>query len=166
MVYGKTIKEIVILVGVAVALALVVNHLSPRGIALVGQWDTANGVINPNAPGEDGYRIAEIDRVTDAAKIFYDDDTLFVDARSTEDYESGHIPGAISLPVGQFDEKIESFMNQYPPDQPIVTYCSGRTCEDSHHLARLLSDVGFSEVRIFIDGFPGWEAEGYPIGKF
>jgi 3-mercaptopyruvate sulfurtransferase SseA len=30
----------------------------------------------------------------------------------------------------------------------------------------LLSDVGFSEVRIFIDGFPGWEAEGYPIEKF
>ena len=54
-------------------------------------------------------------------------------------------------------------MNQYPLEQPIVTYCSGRTCEDSHQLAWLLIDVGFSEVRIFIDGFPGWQAEGYPI---
>lgn len=163
MVNRKSIKEIMILVGVAVALALVVNHLSPKGIALVGQWDTTKGIITANAAGEDDYLIAEIDRVPDAAKIFYNDDTLFVDARSKEDYESGHIPGAISLPVGQFDEQIESFLNRYPPDQPIVTYCSGRTCEDSHHLARLLSDVGFSEVRIFIDGFPGWQAEGYPI---
>ncbi|MGD8961228.1 MAG: rhodanese-like domain-containing protein [Desulfobacterales bacterium] len=147
----------------AVTLALVVNQLSPSGIALVGQWDTAQGVITGNATDENESRIAEIDRVTDAAKIFYDDDTLFVDARSTEDYESGHIPGAVSFPVGQFDERIESFMNQYPLDQPIVTYCSGRTCEDSHQLARLLMEAGFSEVRIFIDGFPGWQVEGYPI---
>jgi rhodanese-related sulfurtransferase len=163
MLNRKTIKEIIILVGVAVTLALVVNHLSPRGIALVGQWETAKGVIAANVKDENGYRIAEIDRVTDAAKIFYDGDTLFVDARSTEDYESGHIPGAVSFPVGQFDERIESFMNQYPLDQPIVTYCSGRTCEDSHQLARLLMEAGFSEVRIFIDGFPGWQVEGYPI---
>ena len=163
MIYRKTIKESIILVVLAVVLALVVNQLSPRGIALVGQWDTAEGVIAANATDENEYRIAEIDRVTDAAKIFYDDDTLFVDARSPQDYESGHIPGAISLPVGQFDEHIESFMNQYSLDQPIITYCSGRTCEDSHQLAGLLMEAGFSEVRIFIDGFPGWQAEGYPI---
>ena len=163
MVFGKTIKEIFILVGVAVTLALAVNQLSPRGMALVGQWDTAGGVITANATGENDFHIAEIDQAADAAKIFYDGDTLFVDARSTADYESGHIPGAISLPVGQFDEQIESLLNQYPPDQPIVTYCSGRTSEDSHHLAQILLDVGFTEVRVFIDGFPGWEAEGYPI---
>ena len=163
MLNRKTIKEIMILVGVSVILALVVNHLSPRGVAIVGQWDTAKGVIAANATDENEYRVAEIERVTAAAKIFYDGDTLFVDARSKEDYENGHIPGAISLPVGQFDERIESFMNQYSLEQPIVTYCSGRTCEDSHQLARLFLDVGFSEVRIFIDGFPGWQAEGYPI---
>jgi rhodanese-related sulfurtransferase len=163
MLNRKTIKEIILLVGASVLLALMVNHLSPRGIALVAQWDTAKGVITANAADGNEYRIAEIDRVPDAAKIFYDGDTLFVDARSAEDYESGHIPGAISLPVSQFDENIESFMNQYPVDQPIITYCSGRTCEDSHQLARLLLDAGFSEVWIFIDGFPGWQAEGYPI---
>jgi rhodanese-related sulfurtransferase len=63
----------------------------------------------------------------------------------------------------QFEERIESFLNRYPAEQTIVTYCSGRTCEDSHDLAQSLSDVGFTNVRIFIDGFPGWEAEGYPI---
>ena len=161
--WKTTIREVLILVGVAVGLALLVNWLSPKGIHLVGQWDTAKGVITANAEDENEYRIAEIERTTAAAKIFYDGDTLFVDARSTEDYESGHIPGAVSLPVGQFDERIEVFMKQVPLDQPIVTYCSGRTCEDSHQLARLLMEAGFSEVRIFIDGFPGWQAEGYPI---
>jgi rhodanese-related sulfurtransferase len=163
MVIQKTIKEIIILVAVSVALALMVNTISPKGIALVGQWDIAKGVITASPTGDAAGQPAEIDSVTRAKDIFDKDDVLFVDARSQNHYENGHIPGAVSLPAGQFEERIEFFLNRYPPEQPIVTYCSGRTCEDSHDLAQLLSDLGFTNVRIFIDGFPGWEAEGHPI---
>ena len=163
MINQKTIKEIVILVGVSVTLALTVNSLSPRGISLIGQWDTAKGVISANQTGAAAGGLKEIDSVALAKEIFDKGDVLFVDARSSDNYEDGHISGAISLPVGQFDELIGSFLEQHAPDRPIVTYCSGRTCEDSHHLAQLLSELGFDNVRIFIDGFPGWEAEGYPI---
>jgi rhodanese-related sulfurtransferase len=157
MVNRKTIKEIIILVGASVILALVVNTLSPRGIPLVGKWDTANLV------GDTASQPKIIDTVDWAKSIFDNGDVLFVDARSRNDYDNGHIAGAISLPLGQFEAGIEFFLNRYPPEQPIVTYCSGRTCEDSHDLAQALSDVGFTNVRIFIDGFPGWAAEGYPI---
>lgn len=163
MINQKTIKEIVILVGVSVTLALVVNFLSARGISLIGQWDTAKGVISANPTEASEGKPLEIDSVALAKEIFDKGDALFVDARSSDNYEDGHIHGAISLPVGQFDERIETFLNQHSPDTFIVTYCSGRTCEDSHHLAQFLSDAGFTHVRIFIDGFPGWEAEGYPI---
>lgn len=163
MVNQQTIKEIVILVGVSVALALGINMLSPRGIALMGQWDTAKGVITANPTEITEGTPQEIDSVSRAKEIFNTGNVLFVDARSSDNYDDGHIQGAISLPVAQFDERIESFLNRYSPDKPIVTYCSGRTCEDSHHLAQFLSDAGYTSVRIFIDGFPGWEAEGYPI---
>jgi rhodanese-related sulfurtransferase len=163
MAYRKTVKEIIILVVVSVVLALVVNSLSPRGITLVGQWDTAIGVITANPTGVAQWKLKEIDSVALAKKIFDMGDVLFVDARSQNDYENGHIPGALSLPVGQFEKRIEFFLNHYPPEQPIVTYCSGRTCEDSHDLAQFLSDVGFTNVRIFIDGFPNWKAKGYPV---
>jgi rhodanese-related sulfurtransferase len=163
MVIRKTIKEIIILVGVSVALALAVNTLSPRGIALVGQWDIAAGVITARPAGDSAGQPKEIDSVARAKTLFDKGDVLFVDARSQNHYGNGHIPGAVSLPVGQFEKRIDFFLNRYPPEQPIVTYCSGRTCEDSHELAQLLSDLGFTNVRIFIDGFPGWEAEGYPI---
>ena len=159
----KTIKEIIILVGVSVILALVVNTFSPRGIALVGKWDTAQGLISVNPDKNTVHQPGKIDRVAWAKSIFDKGDAIFVDARSQNDYENGHIPGAVSLPMGQFEAGIEFFLNRYPPEQPIVTYCSGRTCEDSHDLAQALSDVGFTNVRIFIDGFPSWEAEGYPI---
>jgi rhodanese-related sulfurtransferase len=163
MVIRKTTKEIIILVGISVALAMLVNFFSPRGIALVGQWDTSRGVITANPTGAAEGKPEEIDTVARAREIFDKGDVLFVDARSQDNYEDGHIPGAISLPVGQFDERIESLLDRYSSDQPIMTYCSGRTCEDSHDLAQFLSDAGFTNVRIFIDGFPGWEAEGYPI---
>jgi rhodanese-related sulfurtransferase len=163
MVIRKTIKEIIILGSVSVILALLVNQFSPRGIALIGQWDITKGLITAIPDGATEGKPEEIDSVARAKYIFDKGDALFVDARSQNDYENGHIPGAVSLPVGQFEERIESFLNRYPAEQPIVTYCSGRTCEDSHDLAQSLSDVGFTNVRIFIDGFPGWEAEGYPI---
>jgi rhodanese-related sulfurtransferase len=163
MVIRKTIKETIILVGVSAALALAVNTLSPRGIALVGQWNIAEGVITANPGGIAEGKPAEISSVARAKTLFDKGDVVFVDARSQNHYGNGHIPGAVSLPVGQFEERIESFLNRYPPEQPIVTYCSGRTCEDSHELARFLSDVGFTDVQVFIDGFPGWEAQGYPI---
>jgi rhodanese-related sulfurtransferase len=159
----KTIKEIIILAGVSIILALVVNYLSPRGIALVGQWDTARGTITASPTEAAGGKLEEIYSVARVKEIFDRGDVLFVDARSRENYDNGHIPGAVSFPVGQFDEKIDTFITEHSPEQPIVTYCSGRTCEDSHHLARLLSGVGFNHVKILIDGFPGWKAEGYPI---
>jgi rhodanese-related sulfurtransferase len=163
MVSRKTIKEIVILVGVSMILAFVVNALSPRGIALIGQWDIAGGLITASPAMITEGMPQEIDSVARAKEIFDKGYVLFVDARSSDNYENGHIQGAISLPVGQFDEKIESFLDRYPTEQPIVTYCSGRTCEDSHDLAQFLTDAGFTDVRIFIDGFSGWQAEGFPV---
>lgn len=163
MVFKKTAKEIIILLGLSVVLALTVNFISPRGIALIGQWDTAKGVITADPQMAEERKLQEIDSVAWAKEIYDKGHVLFVDARSQNNYEQGHIPGAVSLPLGQFDEMIESFLGKHALDQPMVTYCSGRTCEDSHHLARLLLEAGFTDVRVFIDGFPGWEAEGYPV---
>jgi len=159
----KPAKEITILLGLAVGLAFTVNFLSPIGIPLVGQWDISQGVITANAKNDGAMDELEIDDVKIARQIYDSGIARFVDARTRETYEDGHIPGAVSLPVGDFDEYIDSFMSEYSTDRPIVTYCSGRTCEDSHKLALLLQESGFFDVRVFIDGFPGWEAEGYPI---
>ena len=163
MISQKTAKEITILLGVSVVLALTVNFISPGGIALIGQWDTAKGVITADPQLAEERKLEEIDSVTWAKEIYDKGHVLFVDARSQDNYEQGHIPGSASLPLGQFDEMIESFLSKHALDQPMVTYCSGRTCEDSHNLARLLLEAGFTDVRVFIDGFPGWEAEGYPV---
>jgi rhodanese-related sulfurtransferase len=105
----------------------------------------------------------EIGDVTLAKKLYDSQKFIFIDARSQEDYDEAHIKGAVSLPVGQFDEKIEAFLEQYSPEKAVITYCSGRTCENSHRLAQLLLAFGYTQINVFIDGYPGWKAEEYPI---
>lgn len=161
--YKNTARGIVILLGSAVIAAFAVNYFSPTGISLVGQWDESKGVITANAKGDAVVVDLEIDDVKIAKQIYDSGKAVFVDARSREDYEDGHIKGAVSLPVGQFDESINTFRGQYSTYSSIVTYCSGRTCEDSRRLADLLFDEGYTNVTVMIDGYPGWESEGYPI---
>jgi rhodanese-related sulfurtransferase len=159
----KTIKEVTILIGVSVIAALAFNFFSSKGIALVGQWDTSLGVVNARQKNDVILVELEIGDVTYAKALYDSGNVLFVDARSAEDYADGHIKGAYSLPVGEFDAGIDRFLELFALDKPIVTYCSGRSCEDSHHLAQLLIYRGYQNTSVMVDGFPGWESEGYPI---
>ena len=160
---SKTAKEIIILLGISVVAAFTVNFFSPSGIALVGQWDDSKGAITAKAKNDVFVDEFEIDDVKIAKQIYDSGKAIFVDARSTDNYKDGHIKGAVSLPVGRFDEAVEAFKDQYSIESTIVTYCSGRTCNDSHHLAQLLFEHGYVNVSVFIDGYPGWEGEGYPV---
>ena len=159
----KTIKEISIILGLSIAAAFSVNYFSPAGIALVGQWDTSEGVVTAKAKNELVIKELEVGTVNLARKLFDTGDHIFVDARSVEDYQEGHITGAVSLPIGQVEEKLSVFLERYPPETSIITYCSGRTCQDSHHLAEVLMEMGYENINVFIDGFPGWEAAGHPV---
>ena len=159
----KTAKQAGILFGVAVIIAFAVNYFSPGGIALVGQWDVIQGVITAKEKNDIVITDLEIGDVTLARKLYNSGKFVFVDARSRDDYVEGHIKGAVSLPVGEFDEKIDVFLEEYSPEKAIITYCSGRTCEDSHRLAQLLLEFGYEKINVFIDGYPGWVTRGYPI---
>lgn len=158
----NTIKGFFILMGIAVVCAFTVNFFSPKGIALVGDWDKSDGVITAKAKDDAVVREREIKELG-IAKAIYDKGYIFVDARAEEVYEDGHIKGAVSLPIGQFYEMIVQFIENYPLSTPLVTYCSGRECDDSHRIAKYLSEEGYTNVHVFIDGYPAWEQEGYPI---
>lgn len=159
----KTFSQITIFLAASIFLSLVANWLSPSGIPLFGQWDISKGVARADKNNPYDNSIPEIDSVSAAKKIYDIGKALFVDARSLNSYTEGHVKGAISFPVGEFDIQIDAFMNRFPVDQPIVTYCSGRTCEDSHQLAQMLVDFGYEQVSIMIDGFPDWKAGGHPV---
>lgn len=160
---GVLVKEAGILAVAAVIAALCVNYFSPAGIPLVGQWDTSKGTISAKSGDDAVTDEYVIDNVNAAWNIYESGTAVFVDARSFKDYMDGHIKGAVSIPVDEFDEAIRPFAERYSLDTVIIAYCSGRTCDDSHRLSQLLVDYGYPNVSVFIDGFPAWQAEGLPI---
>lgn len=157
--------EVMVLVSLALVMALSVNVFSPRRIAWFGNWDTSRGVISTNPEKDLVVPDFEIDNVVTAKKIYDRGNAVFVDARAEEAFDEGHIKGAVSLPVGRVNTLLNKFKAAYPSSTLIVTYCSGRECDDSHNLAQYLYDAGYTNVNVFIDGYPAWRAAGYPIAK-
>jgi rhodanese-related sulfurtransferase len=91
---------------------------------------------------------------------------LFLDARRSSEYRDGHVPGARSVPVWEagLDEKVRALFSERPDQSaPIVVYCNGGECEDSHELAQKLYLAGFDGVRVYRDGFPDWARRGRPV---
>jgi rhodanese-related sulfurtransferase len=148
---------------VAAGLAFTVNALSPRGIALTGQWDVKKGVISAKAKHDFVKQGREIE--LPAAKVYYNEGILFVDARPPEEYKAGHIKGAVSFGVDDFYGRFGAFRQKFPDSTFIVCYCNGRECPDSHELAENLENAGYTHIKVFIDGYPVWEQEGLPVEK-
>jgi rhodanese-related sulfurtransferase len=93
----------------------------------------------------------------------------FLDARRSEDFAQGHVAGARSVPVWEADAdarltRFEAERNPAPL-APIVLYCGGGGCEDSHLLARKLVTLGYRNLLIYRDGFPDWVAKARPQEK-
>jgi len=159
------IKGIFIIGGSSVLAAFAVNALSPTGIALFGNWDPSRGVITARAKGDvidEGLEIHDIRRVKE---IYEQGLALFVDARHESLYERGHIRGAVSLPVHRFFDLIDAFERSYPLSTWIITYCSGRECDESHELAQYLIEEGYERVNVFIDGYQRWEEMAFPVER-
>jgi rhodanese-related sulfurtransferase len=154
--------KILLLLGLASSLALGVNFISPRGIPLMGQWHAESGAVTADSEAAALWMEFEIPDVETAKRIFDSGNALFVDVRSRSIYEEGHIPGAVSLPLGELEARADAILVNVPLQKPIVTYCSGRLCQDSHTAAQLLMARGYENVVVFIDGFPGWIEHGYP----
>ncbi|HEY3173428.1 MAG TPA: rhodanese-like domain-containing protein [Thermoanaerobaculia bacterium] len=98
----------------------------------------------------------------------YQGKALFLDARRSSVYSEGHIAGARNFPVWESDigDRVKGLYEEgLDQKAPIVVYCSGGACEDSHMLAEKLYMVGFDNVLIYKDGFPDWEKRGLPTSK-
>jgi rhodanese-related sulfurtransferase len=100
------------------------------------------------------------------AALLHAKGVLFLDARRTSVFEEGHIAGARPFSVWEsdIDDKVNKlFEERQDPasqNQPIVVYCTGGACEDSHMLAQKLWGIQFNNVYVYKDGFPDWQKRG------
>lgn len=87
-----------------------------------------------------------------------EDGVIVLDVRPEEEYRSGHIPGARSVPV----DRLESRLDELPEEGEIVAYCRGPYCVFSDEAVRRLQEEGRTAHRLE-GGLPDWEAEGRPV---
>jgi rhodanese-related sulfurtransferase/predicted transcriptional regulator len=76
---------------------------------------------------------------------------VLVDVRPEEEFASGHIDGARSIPIDELERRID----ELPPDTEVIAYCRGPFCAYAHEAVRSLRARGRSARRLK-EGWPEW----------
>lgn len=119
-------------------------------------------------------RLAEVDRVVETyledrsaleavgaerlMELLAEGDAVVLDVRPEREYRSGHIAGAVSVPVAELEARLQTL----PRDKEIVAYCRGPYCVFSDEAVKLLKARGYRASRL-AEGFPEWRSAGLPV---
>jgi rhodanese-related sulfurtransferase len=81
-----------------------------------------------------------------------------LDVRPPEEFASGHLPGAINIPIGELENRLA----ELPRRREVVAYCRGPFCLMSYEAVAMLRKKGLKARRLQ-DGLPEWRAAGRPV---
>jgi rhodanese-related sulfurtransferase len=118
----------------------------------------SDGTAAPVNPDALGHMISLAE-----ARALYETGALFLDTRTKEQYDKGHILGAFHLATVEFDAgQTGEIFAMLSPKTHYVLYCDGGDCDASENVAQRLEDA-FPLFHIMKDGFPAWEQAGYDV---
>ncbi len=102
---------------------------------------------------------SEIHEVSPAEARERAKDAVLVDVREADEWAQGHVPGAVFIPRGFLELRVEEKV----PDRAteVILYCAGGT--RSALAARALQDLGYERVSSMAGGFGKWKESGFPI---
>jgi len=82
------------------------------------------------------------------------------DVRGDIKFEIGHIPDAMTAPLGSLVFRVVRVMN---PDSLVVVYSAGDGCDLSAQAVTRLENLGMKNVRCYVDGLAGWAEAGHEV---
>ncbi|MDQ3875714.1 MAG: molybdopterin-synthase adenylyltransferase MoeB [Actinomycetota bacterium] len=84
---------------------------------------------------------------------------IVIDVRERDEWDEGHLPGAVHIPRGSLESRIE----QAAPDRQreVVVYCS--VGNRSAFAAKTLEDLGYERVHSLAGGYTDWKRNGFPF---
>jgi rhodanese-related sulfurtransferase len=94
--------------------------------------------------------------VSQIKSLSAESDIYFIDARYREDYEQGHLPGAINLPVNSTQSSRRLALASIRKDKPVIVYCQSAGCAFSDTIASYLLREGYKDIRLFPGGWQAW----------
>ena len=154
--WKTAIKQTVVLSLIAIVIGLIVNQLRSDSIPLLGDWSPGARITlkfgkNILIPFEE------------AKDKFLTGSAVFLDARTPELYQEGHIQGARNVPIAEFDKLADKVFMEFPEDTLFVTYCDGEDCALSAELALKLKEIGYENVRVLHNGWSVWKSHQLPF---
>ena len=81
-----------------------------------------------------------------------------LDVRPVEEFASGHVPGAINIPLDMLEQRLR----EIPRRKEVIAYCRGPFCLMSFEAVQLLRKKGIKARRL-VDGMPEWRTAGLPV---
>ena len=103
--------------------------------------------------------VHEID--IDAADAAIRDADVLIDVREADEFAAGHIPGAINVPRGVLEFKLNSTPELDARDLRVLLYC--KTSGRAALAARTMHDMGYLQVQSIAGGLDAWVASGKPV---
>lgn len=88
---------------------------------------------------------------------------LIVDVREAHEYAAGHIPGAINIPRGVLEFKLDQFPDLQDRNREIVLQCQGGGRSALATVA--MQELGFKNAVNLAGGFGAWSAAGLPVER-
>ncbi len=114
-------------------------------------------LLSPGARGAEPTRQVEPKEV--AGVVGAENGPLLLDVRTPEEYASGHVPGALLIPV----QELEARLDQLAPYKArgVITYCekggrAGKAIE-------ILRGAGFQNLAVLAGSMTRWRSEGLPV---
>lgn len=118
-------------------------------------------------------RLAEVGQITrefmgdrDEALVTRDEledklarnEVFLIDVRPAIEFEAGHLPGAVRMPIEELPERLD----EIPRDRPVIAYCRGEYCLFADEAVALLRQHGIAAARLE-GGWPEWLGEGREV---
>ncbi len=85
-------------------------------------------------------------------------DVVILDVRPSDEYDAGHLPYAVSIPLKELHAKLKTL----PRNKEIVAYCRGPFCLLAVEAVRILRRKGFKSIRLE-DGVQNWKLSGFTV---
>lgn len=106
---------------------------------------------------EHGSELDELDGLTILKKAKAGE-LLVLDVRPNEEFASGHLPHAYSLPLDELQKRL----SELPKNSTVVAYCRGPFCVMAKDAVELLRKNGYHAMHL-TDGVAEWRAQGLPL---
>ena len=103
--------------------------------------------------------IDELDAPAAAELLESPDAPALLDVRELQEWQEGHIPGAVHIARGSLESNVEQKLPDR--DRPLVVYCS--VGNRSAFAAKTLAELGYESVSSLAGGFTDWKRNGFPI---